>query len=274
MGDLSERLTNRVQISSDGPSSRVEAVERAVGADVDCGQVAKFCDVRMSMRRFTGRTNGFSKKLENVTAAVAVHFAHYNFVRQRQPLRVTPACTRRDFRIGSGRLRNWWSRLRIKGKREAVMYFLSVLLLMLLLPVASILLEHSCLHSAVPLMLLAGKWFVFWSVGVRLSLAGLRQSFQPRFTSEHIFGLKSDDALPIVRELGTANFATGIVGVASLAKPGFVLPVAIAATIFYGIAGTRHLAESTRMRNETIAMVSDLFAFLVLGAYVAFVELA
>ena len=43
------------------------------------------------MRRFTRLTNGFSKKLENHTAAVAVHFTHYNFCRVHQTLRVTPA---------------------------------------------------------------------------------------------------------------------------------------------------------------------------------------
>jgi len=150
------------------------------------------------------------------------------------------------------------------------MYFLIVLLFMLVLPVGSIYLEHSYLHSATPLMLLIGKWFVFWSAGVRLFLAGLRQFFQPRFTAEEIFGIKSDDALPFVRELGAANFATGVVGIASFAKPTFVLPVAIAATIFYGIAGIRHVAESDRNRNENIAMISDLFVFLVLGAYVTF----
>src|SRR5271156_4050816 len=47
--------------------------------------------MRMSMRRFTRLTNAFSKKLENLKAAVAVHFAYYNFVRIHQTLRVTPA---------------------------------------------------------------------------------------------------------------------------------------------------------------------------------------
>ncbi len=45
----------------------------------------------MQMRRFTRLTNAFSKKLENLKAAVALHFAHYNFVRVHQTLRVTPA---------------------------------------------------------------------------------------------------------------------------------------------------------------------------------------
>jgi hypothetical protein len=150
------------------------------------------------------------------------------------------------------------------------MYLLIVLSSMLLLPTGSIYAELFYFHSATPLMLLIGKWFVFWSAGVRLVLAGLRQFFQPRFTAEEIFGIKSDDALPLVRELGTANFATGVVGVTSLAKPGFALPVAIAAAIFYGIAGIRHVAGSDRTRNENIAMISDLFVFVVLGAYVAF----
>jgi hypothetical protein len=150
----------------------------------------------------------------------------------------------------------------------ALMYFLSVLLLMLVLPAGSIYWEH--LHGAVPLMLLVGKWFVFWSAGVRLTLAGLRQQFQPRFTSKEIFGIESDDALPIVRELGVANLATGVVGLLALARPGFVLPVAIAAAIFYGLAGVRHIASGHRNANENIALFSDLFAALVFAAYIAF----
>ena len=151
------------------------------------------------------------------------------------------------------------------------MYFLSVLLLMLVLPAGSIAWEH--LHGAAPLMWLVGKWFVFWSVGVRLTIAGLRQQIQPRFTSKEIFGIESDDALPIVRELGVANLATGIVGLASLPKPGFVLPVAIAAAIFYGLAGIRHIASSHRNANENIALFSDLFAAVVFAAYVVFATL-
>ncbi len=47
--------------------------------------------MRMAMRRFTSLTNGFSKKLANHEAAVALHFMHYNFCRVHQTLRVTPA---------------------------------------------------------------------------------------------------------------------------------------------------------------------------------------
>jgi IS1 family transposase len=46
--------------------------------------------MRMSMRRFTRLTNGFSKKIENHGHAVALHFMHYNFCRVHKTLRVTP----------------------------------------------------------------------------------------------------------------------------------------------------------------------------------------
>ncbi|MGA2559681.1 MAG: IS1 family transposase [Terracidiphilus sp.] len=47
--------------------------------------------MRMSMRRFTRLTNGFSKKIENHEAMLAVYFMHYNYCRVHQTLRVTPA---------------------------------------------------------------------------------------------------------------------------------------------------------------------------------------
>jgi hypothetical protein len=47
--------------------------------------------MRMQLRRFTRLTNAFAKKLSHLKAACALHFAHYNFVRTHQTLRVTPA---------------------------------------------------------------------------------------------------------------------------------------------------------------------------------------
>lgn len=46
---------------------------------------------RMQQRRFTRLTNGFSKKLDNHKAAVALFVAHYNLCRVHETLRVTPA---------------------------------------------------------------------------------------------------------------------------------------------------------------------------------------
>lgn len=47
--------------------------------------------MRMHMRRLTRLTNAFSKKVENFRAAVALHFAYYNFVRMHSTIRATPA---------------------------------------------------------------------------------------------------------------------------------------------------------------------------------------
>ncbi len=47
--------------------------------------------MRMHLRRLTRLTNAFSKKLDNLKAALALYFAWYNFCRVHSTLRVTPA---------------------------------------------------------------------------------------------------------------------------------------------------------------------------------------
>jgi hypothetical protein len=127
--------------------------------------------------------------------------------------------------------------------------------------------EHFHLHGATSWMMLAGKWFVYWGAGWRLLLAGLRQYFQPQFTAREIFRMKTDEALPIIREHGIGNFAVGAAGVVSLWVPSFIVPVALIAAIFYGLAGVFHAAARTRSMNENVAMVSDFWIALVFAVF-------
>jgi IS1 family transposase len=133
MSDLSNRLANRVQLTTDGHRAYLDAVEGAFGADIDYATLTKIygapveserryspavclgataavitgkpdqrhistsyverqnLTMRMSMRRFTRLTNGFSKEVDNLRHAVALYAVHYNFCRVHQTLRVTPA---------------------------------------------------------------------------------------------------------------------------------------------------------------------------------------
>ena len=131
--DLSSRLANRVQLTTDGNKVYLDAVENAYGGAVDYAMLQKIygpdpegekryspaacigaekivisgnpdvkhvstsyverqnLTMRMCMRRFTRLTNAFSKKIENLAHAVALHFMYYNFARVHKTLRVTPA---------------------------------------------------------------------------------------------------------------------------------------------------------------------------------------
>ena len=113
--DLSYRTAGRIQLSTDGFPPYVGAVEDVFGSDIDYAQtVAKSwkttlqgrpdmdlvstsyverqnLTMRTNMRRLTRMTNAFSKKLVNLQAATALHFAYYNFCRIHGTLEVTPA---------------------------------------------------------------------------------------------------------------------------------------------------------------------------------------
>jgi hypothetical protein len=89
------------------------------------------------------------------------------------------------------------------------MYFAFVVFLMFVLPVVSTAVEALWFNGSHGLMFLVGKWFVFWTVGLRLLLAGIRQVAMPRFTAESIFEIKDPAANAVVREVGFANLAMG-----------------------------------------------------------------
>ncbi len=79
------------------PSMCVGAEERPINGTPESRHIStSFVErnnltMRMSMRRFTRLTNAFSKKVDNLSFAVALHFMYYNFCRVHQSLKVTPA---------------------------------------------------------------------------------------------------------------------------------------------------------------------------------------
>ncbi len=134
---------------------------------------------------------------------------------------------------------------------------------MLGLPLLSIAVEAGLSEVALDVSLVA-TWFVFWSVGWRLFLAGARQVAQPEYTAREIFGLKSSESNVLVRELGFGNLALGVIGILSLWLPSWRLAVALAGGLFYGMAGVTHILQRHRNRLENVAMSSDLFIAVVL----------
>ena len=122
--DLRSRLLWRVQLTTDGYRSYLQAVPQVFGDDVDFGQLVKLYDsrgrytgsikqpligevderristslverqnlnLRMRCRRWTRRTNAFSKKVDNMRHAAAIHFVHSNFCWVPRTLGRTPA---------------------------------------------------------------------------------------------------------------------------------------------------------------------------------------
>jgi hypothetical protein len=154
------------------------------------------------------------------------------------------------------------------------MYLAIVILLMGVLPVGSILVEHFGGDPAgADWWGLIGKWFVFWSVGVRLATAGLRQIVQPAFTAKEIFEIEDDRAQIVVQELGFANLAIGLIAILTIVAPQWTPAAALVGAAFYGLAAARHVVCCGGNRNEMIANVSDIFIVAVLAAYLVAISL-
>jgi hypothetical protein len=107
------------------------------------------------------------------------------------------------------------------------MYFASVLLLLLIFPLASIAVEASRFGHSITDMSLIGEWFVFWAVGIRPFVVGLRQVFQPSFTAVEIFEIHEPKACAMVRELGFANPSMGLLGLGCPWHKESLIPAAI-----------------------------------------------
>lgn len=103
------------------------------------------------------------------------------------------------------------------------MYLGMITLTMLILPLLSIGGEYALAPDA-DLAFLIGKWFVFWAMGVRLMLAGLRQILDPAFTAKTIFKIKDPDARKVVVELGFGNVAIALLGLLSVYRTDWVTP--------------------------------------------------
>ena len=150
------------------------------------------------------------------------------------------------------------------------MYIFIVLMLMFVLPIVSILVELFAFHSTLAILLLVGKWFVFWAIGVRLFTAGVRQAINPQFTAEKILGIKGSQQFIIVQELGFANIAMGTLGIITILNGDWVLPAAIVGLLFLGLAGIRHAFTKERNFSENTAMLSNLIVAGILLIYIIY----
>lgn len=139
---------------------------------------------------------------------------------------------------------------------------ISLLLIMPLLSIGSeIIFQHEAFN-----MMLVGKWFVFWTIGIRLFTAGISQSSNPAFTAR-IFKMKTLESYIVIRELGFANISLGVMGILSVINDHWRILAATTGSIFFGLAGIQHLFKKSDSSNEVIAMIGDLFVLVVLLLY-------
>jgi IS1 family transposase len=96
-GTIIKNYHEGIQEGRYGPPEMAAAVRTPMTAGLDPYSICTShvernnLTIRLFMRRFTRLTLGFSKKLENLAAAVALHVAHYNYCRLHRTLKTTPA---------------------------------------------------------------------------------------------------------------------------------------------------------------------------------------
>ncbi|GAB3394668.1 hypothetical protein GCM10027568_25660 [Humibacter soli] len=144
------------------------------------------------------------------------------------------------------------------------MYWVMVIGLMLVLPIASVLIEGFASGWTPDALALIGKWFVFWAMGVRLFLAGVSQIVRPSFTAQNILGNEANEGTNhVVQELGFANLAFGVVGIVApwaggTTHGGWTAAAALAGGVFLFAAGIRHIFKQGKGSKEWVACITDL----------------
>lgn len=145
-------------------------------------------------------------------------------------------------------------------------YIAIVTALTFIIPAIGFVAEHFVSDTALTFELFS-KWFIFSAVGLRLFLAGIRQTTKPEFTAKQIFHIDSPDSFPVVIELGFANLCFGLVGLISFFKGDWRIVSAFASGLYYGLAGLLHLLKKPAGTNEKFALWTDLVIFALLFAY-------
>ncbi len=146
-------------------------------------------------------------------------------------------------------------------------YLYSTLLLMLIIPIVSLVINILILDNNYNIFFLIGKWFIFWSIGIRLFTAGVKQVIKLEFTAKSIFHFKTTESYLIIRELGFANICMGLIGIISLFLEQWRIVIAISGGLFFGFAGIHHMIVKPISSNEKIAMISNIFIFILMIVY-------
>lgn len=146
-------------------------------------------------------------------------------------------------------------------------YIIVVSVLTFILPIICSVVEIMINKNGLFSFDLIGKWFIFSAVGLRLFIAGIKQTTDPAFTAKEIFHIDNPESFPIVRELGFANLCFGLIGIVSLFLPQWRVVSAFGSGLYYGIAGLQHFLKKPVGINEKFALVTDIIIFILLLIY-------
>ncbi len=139
---------------------------------------------------------------------------------------------------------------------------------MIILPILFIVMERWAFGANKGLIMLTGKWFIFWAIGVRQLTAGIRQIMKPSFTAETIFHITDKRSFVIVTELGFANICFGLLGIVTIFISQWRIVSAFSSGLFFGLTGVNHLIRRPVNLNEVIPTITNLFVFLIIAGYI------
>jgi len=141
-------------------------------------------------------------------------------------------------------------------------------LLLAILPLLSAAAEHHFVHASISIILL-GKWFMFWTIGIRLLIKGFVQVIRSRRNGNSSL-LSKDETWEVAKILGLAKMALAGMGFLCVVNDQWSLLATITVGVYLGLTGFQHDFKRPSTTTGWMNMSYDVLVFSVIAVCLVF----